>query len=119
MSPIFLWMIMLFVVLILGCFMDVNSIMMITLPIYMPVVNTLGINPLLFGVTMLICLEVGCITPPFGVILFAMSGVVPKDITLGDIYRAGVPFIICDLVGVAVIMAFPILALWLPSIMIQ
>ena len=114
---IFLHICMLLGVMFMGTFIDTTSIMMITLPIYMPIVHALHINPVWFGVTMLMSFEIGATSPPFGVILFVMKGVVPADITMGDIYRAALPFIGCDWVSLATVMTFPALALWLPSIM--
>jgi len=78
--PILIIIGMLVVVLILGCFMETVAIMMITLPIYMPVVNALGFNTVWFGVLMLIALETGLITPPFGVTLFVMKGVLLREL---------------------------------------
>lgn len=116
-SPLITLIMMQVVVLILGAFMDAFSIMMITLPIYMPIINALGFNPVWFAVIMLINIDVGGITPPFGLGLFAMKGVAPPDTTMGDIIKATVPFILCDFLAMALIMIFPAIALWLPSIM--
>jgi TRAP-type mannitol/chloroaromatic compound transport system permease large subunit len=65
----------------------------------------------------LINMEMGMTTPPFGFLLFVMKGVAPKGTTMGDIYRAGFPFLLCDLVAMALIMMFPIIALWMPNTM--
>jgi TRAP-type C4-dicarboxylate transport system permease large subunit len=108
--PIIILIGMMVVILILGCFMETVAIMMITIPIYMPVVNTLGFNPIWFGVMMLIALETGLITPPFGVTLFVMKGVAPPDVTMSDIWKAVTPYVIIDIVCIALVMAFPILA---------
>jgi len=108
---------MMVLVLILGCFMDVVAMMLICLPIYMPVVNALGFNPVWFGVLFLLNLEMAATTPPFGLTLFVMKGVAPRDTTMGDIYRAGLPFLSCDAIVMALIIAFPIIALWLPGLM--
>src|SRR3972149_4410292 len=91
--PIVILIGMLVVVLILGCFMETVSIMMITIPIYMPVVHAFGYNTIWFGVLMLITLETGLITPPFGVTLFVMKGVAPSEVTMSDIWRAVTPFV--------------------------
>jgi tripartite ATP-independent transporter DctM subunit len=115
-SPIAIHIAMLLVVLFLGMIMDITSIMMITIPIFTPVVGLTGINPLWWGVTVLICLEIGVISPPFGIILFTMKGLVPKDVGMGDIYKATYPFIACDLVGLALVLTCPFLVLWLPKI---
>ncbi len=108
---------MLAVVLIMGCFMETVAIMMITIPIYMPVVNALGFNKIWFGVMMLIALETGLITPPFGVTLFVMKGVAPSDVTMGDIWKAVTPYVIVDLLCIALVLAMPSIATIVPSLM--
>ena len=105
------------VVVILGCFMDVVAIMMITLPIFLPAIEALGFNPVWFAVIMLINIEMALLTPPFGISLFVMKGVAPPDTTMGDIYRAAFPFVVLDAVAMALIIAFPAIALWLPGLM--
>ena len=89
--------------------------MMITIPLYMPIVKALGFNPLWFGVLMLVNLEIAATTPPFGLNLFVMKGVAPMETTMGDIYKAALPFILFDLVALTLIIAFPGIALWLPA----
>jgi len=91
--------------------------MMITIPIYMPVINALGYNTIWFGVMMLIALETGLITPPFGVTLFVMKGVAPSEITMADIWKAVTPYVIIDILCIALVMAFPIMATFVPSLM--
>ncbi|MDP2931790.1 MAG: TRAP transporter large permease subunit [Chloroflexota bacterium] len=103
--------------LILGCFMPPSAIMLITLPLLMPVAIKLGFNPVWFGVIYLLNMEIGQITPPYGVGLFMMKQVAPPGTTMGDIIRAAVPFIICDLITMVILMAFPQISLWLPSMM--
>ena len=105
------------IVVILGCFMDVVAILLITLPIFVPVIKILGFDPVWFSVLMLINTEVAGISPPFGLNLFVMKGLVPPDITMGDIYRAGLPFCGLSLLAMAIIMIVPPIALWLPSMM--
>ena len=108
---------MLVVVIIMGCFMETVAIMMITIPIYMPVVNALGFNKIWFGVMMLIALETGLITPPFGVTLFVMKGVAPPEVTMGDIWKAVTPYVIVDLLCIALVLAMPSIATIVPSLM--
>jgi TRAP-type C4-dicarboxylate transport system permease large subunit len=105
------------ILLFLGCFMEQVAMMMITLPIFMPVVNALHFDPIWFGVMMLINLEVGMLTPPFGMILFVMKGVAPKDVTMTRVYSAAMPFVVMDIVAIGLIMAFPPIATFLPGIM--
>jgi TRAP-type mannitol/chloroaromatic compound transport system permease large subunit len=84
----------------------------------MPLVDALGFNSVWFGLLFLINIEMGQTTPPFGLLLFVMKGVAPAGTTMGDIYKAGIPFLICDLATMGLIIAFPIIALWLPNIML-
>ncbi|MFH1123079.1 MAG: TRAP transporter large permease subunit [Pseudomonadota bacterium] len=115
--PLVLLLCMMLVVMFLGCFMEQMSILMITLPIFMPVCNALGWNPLWFGLMLLINMSIANLSPPFGIELFVMKGVAPSDTTMGDIYRASVPFIIMDALVIVLVIIFPPLALWLPSVM--
>jgi len=103
------------IILFLGCLMDVVSIMMITLPIFIPVVRQLGYSDVWFAVIYLINIEIAGISPPFGLSLFVMRGVAPKGTTMADVYQAALPFIGCSLFAMMLIMAFPALALWLPG----
>jgi tripartite ATP-independent transporter DctM subunit len=104
-------------IVVLGTFMESVSIMMITFPIFMPIINALGFNPIWFGLLVLINMEIGMKTPPFGLCLFVMKGVVQVGTTMMDIYRSVIPFIAIDLVAMLVIMFFPPIALYLPSLM--
>jgi tripartite ATP-independent transporter DctM subunit len=115
--PIVILIGMLVVILILGCFMETVAIMMITIPIYMPVVNAFGYNPIWFGVLMLIALETGLITPPFGVTLVVMKVVAPPEITMADIWKAVTPYVIIDILCIVLVLAMPILATVVPSLM--
>jgi TRAP-type C4-dicarboxylate transport system permease large subunit len=116
-APIVILIGMLVVILILGCFMETVAIMMITIPIYMPVVNVFGYNTIWFGILMLITLETGLITPPFGVTLFVMKGVAPPNITMADIWRAVTPYVIVDILCIALVMAIPNIATVVPNLM--
>ena len=109
---------MLVMVFFLGIFVDQVSIMMITIPLFVPVVDALGVDPFWFAIIMLIDLEIALTTPPFGVLLFIMKGVAPKGTTMTDIYGAVLPFVLCDTFAVILVMVFPPLALWLPSLML-
>jgi tripartite ATP-independent transporter DctM subunit len=115
--PIVILIGMLIVILILGCFMETVAIMMITIPIYMPVVNAFHYNPIWFGVLMLIALETGLITPPFGVTLFVMKGVAPPEVTMSDIWKAVTPYVIVDMLCIVLVLVMPILATVVPSLM--
>ena len=90
---------MMLILLFLGCFVDQVSMMLITLPFFMPLVQRLGIDPIWFGVMFLICMQLGLLTPPFGLLLFTMKGVAPPGITMQQIYAASVPYIVFGRAG--------------------
>jgi tripartite ATP-independent transporter DctM subunit len=105
------------ILLILGCLMEQVSIMMLTVPIFFPLAQSLGFDLIWFGVIVMLSLEIGLITPPFGLGLFVLIGVAPKGTTLFEAAAAGVPYILCAIAVVACIVAFPPIALYLPSLM--
>jgi len=102
---------------ILGCFINPTGIIMLTIPIYFPIIIELGFDPIWFGVLFIINMEMGFLTPPFGFNLFYMKAVVPKHITLIDIYRSVIPFVILQGIGLAICMIFPQIILWLPQVL--
>jgi tripartite ATP-independent transporter DctM subunit len=104
------------VILFLGCFMDQLSMMLLTAPIFFPLAKTLGFDLTWFGLIMLLALEIGYTTPPFGLLLFVMKGVSPPGTTMREIYLSALPFIACVLVLIGLIIAFPPLATWLPGV---
>ena len=114
-SPFQLVLGMIAVLLFLGCFMDQVSMMMITLPFFMPLAQLAGIDLVWFGVLMLILLEIGFTTPPFGLLLFVMKGVAPPDTTMRQIYMAAAPFIGLEIATVAILFIAPKVATWLPG----
>lgn len=105
------------VILILGCFLDSGAIALITIPIFLPIIQSLGFDPIWFGILFVMNCEMGLLTPPFGINLFVMRSVAPKDVTTGDIYRSIVPYVALQALGLAIVMIFPQIALWLPSVM--
>ncbi len=111
-APIVLVLLMQVVILALGTFMEQIAIMLITLPVFMPIVTALGFDPIWFGVLMLINLQMALTTPPFGLILFVVKGVAPAGTTMREIYLAGLPFLACDAVVLALVMAFPGALAW-------
>jgi len=115
-APLAMLTVMLGVILFLGCFMDQLSMMLLTAPIFFPLAKTLGFDLTWFGLIMLLALEIGYTTPPFGLLLFVMKGVAPPGTTMRDIYLAGMPFIACVLLLIALIIVFPPIATWLPAI---
>lgn len=114
-DPIWMLMAMFGVLLILGMFMEQISIMLLTVPIFFPLAETLGFDLVWFGLIMLLALEISFTTPPFGLLLFVMKGVAPPSTTMREIYFAAIPFILCSLAVVALLVAFPALGTWLPG----
>jgi len=108
---------MMLILLFLGCFVDQVSMMLITLPFFMPLVQRLGVDPIWFGVLFLICMQLGLLTPPFGLLLFTMKGVAPPGITMQQIYAASVPYILFGLAVLVAIFMFPPIATWLPGVL--
>jgi tripartite ATP-independent transporter DctM subunit len=102
------------VLLILGCFMSVIAIMLITIPLVVPVVTSLGFNPVWFGVVYIICMEMGAITPPFGLNLFVIKNIASQDTTMADVFRSSLPWIGLQLMLVILLFIFPKLTTWLP-----
>lgn len=103
---------------ILGMFLDPAGIIMLTTPIFVPIIVELGFDPLWFGILFVINMEMAYITPPFGFNLFIMKGIVPPGINMANIYRAIIPFVFLQAICLVLVMAFPGLATWLPELMI-
>jgi tripartite ATP-independent transporter DctM subunit len=107
---------MMLILIFLGVFVDQVSMMLITLPIFMPVVQQLGIDRVWFGVMFLICMQLGLLLPPHGLLLMTMKGVVPPQVRMGHIFRAVVPYIVLSVVMLALVFFLPVVALWLPNL---
>lgn len=116
-SPLWMVFAMQVVILIMGCFMEPLSIMMLTIPIFFPIVQALDLSPIWFAALMLLNMEMATITPPFGLVLFVVKGVAPPGTTLGHIYRAALPFIACEAAVLVLLLVFPGLVTWLPAMM--
>lgn len=101
---------------LLGMVMDDLPIIMITVPIYVPLTTLLGFDPLWFGILFIVNMQMAYLTPPFGFVLFYMKGVVPPNISMGDIYRSVWPFIGLQTLCLVIIMVFPDIVLWLPGL---
>ncbi|KAA0889427.1 TRAP transporter large permease subunit [Pusillimonas sp. ANT_WB101] len=106
---------MMLVIFLLGMVLDPVGIMLITLPVFIPVVESLGFDLIWFGILFVINMELGYMTPPFGFNLFYLKGVVPPGITMGDIYRSVWPFVIVQIIGMGILMMFPSIVTWLPQ----
>jgi tripartite ATP-independent transporter DctM subunit len=107
---------MMLILIFLGIFVDQVSMMLITLPIFMPIVQQLGIDPVWFGVMFLICMQLGLLLPPHGWLLMTMKGVVPPQVTMSHIFRAVVPYIVLSVAMLVLVFFLPAVALWLPNI---
>jgi len=120
--PISKWYIFAFMMLtifFMGCVMDPGSILFITIPIFLPIIQKLGFDPLWFGIVMLLNLEIATITPPVGLNLYVLKGIAPPEVTLNDIIRGCAPYWAIDAIALLIIILFPALATWLPNLMIQ
>ena len=100
----------------LGMFLDDIAILFLCMPIYVPIIKTLGFDPVWFAVLYVMNMQMAYITPPYGLNLFYMKAVAPKEITLSDIYRSIVPFLGIQAIALILLIVFPKIALWLPSL---
>ena len=105
------------VLILLGMFMDATSMMLITVPIFFPLAHALGFDLIWYGLFVLITIEMAGTTPPFGLLLYVMLGVAPKGTTILQVAGAAFPFLVCDTILILILVAFPGVALWLPSLM--
>jgi tripartite ATP-independent transporter DctM subunit len=108
---------MMLLLIFLGIFVDQVSMMLITLPVFMPIVQRLEIDLIWFGVLYLICMQLGLLLPPHGLLLMTMKGVAPKEVTMAHIFRAVVPYVAMSLVLLVIIIVFPAIATWLPNLL--
>jgi len=97
--------------------MSLVAIMMITLPIFVPVITALGYDPVWFATIFLLNIEMALTTPPLGMNLYVMKTAATPDTTMRDIVMAAFPFLVCDAIAMGLIIAFPVIALWLPNLM--
>ena len=115
------WMVMagmIVILLFLGCFVDQVSMMLITLPFFMPMVQHFAWDPLWYGVIYLICMQLGLLTPPFGMLLFTMRSVAPKEIPTSEIFAAVMPYVLMGVLMIALVLLLPGLATWLPAVLL-
>ncbi|RPH66163.1 MAG: TRAP transporter large permease [Burkholderiales bacterium] len=110
---------MVLVLLFLGCFVDQVSMLMITVPFFIPLARAVDIDLLWLGVIYLLSMEISFLTPPFGLLLFVMKGVAPPDITLGTVYRAAIPFLLLELLVLGLLVLLPEMGTWLPNRMVN
>ena len=105
-----------FTYLLMGTFLDDTAMLIIVAPLYVPLVINLGFNPIWYGVLYTITCQIAYMTPPFGYNLFLMKAMAPKEVSLADIYRSIVPFVLVMIVGLVIVMMFPGISLWLPNL---
>lgn len=115
-SPFMIVSVMLLIIVALGFFMEQTAIMMITLPIMMPVIISLGVDQIWFAVLYLICLQIGQLTPPVGLALFTMKGVSPPEVSMRDVWEGAIPFVILDITALFIMALIPSIITWLPGL---
>jgi tripartite ATP-independent transporter DctM subunit len=115
-SPLAVIAAMLLLLVFLGLFVEQVSMMLITLPIYMPLVQKYGVDPVWFGVMFLICMQLGLLLPPHGLLLMTMKGVAPPQVTMLHIFQAVLPYIAMSLFLLALVFLVPAVAVWLPGL---
>jgi tripartite ATP-independent transporter DctM subunit len=117
-SPLAVVALMMLTLVFLGIFIDQVSMMLITLPVFMPLVAKLGIDAVWFGVLFLICMQLGLLLPPHGLLLMTMRGVAPPEVTFAHIFQAVVPYVAMSLALLALLLLLPALATWLPNLLV-
>jgi C4-dicarboxylate transporter DctM subunit len=115
--PIGILAVVLLIYIVLGCIMDVPAMIVITVPIFYPVLNGLGLNDIWVAILIIKIVEIAAITPPIGLNVYVLKGVVGDVVTVGDIFRGIIPFFVMDVLTLALLVAVPQIALWLPSTM--
>nr|WP_244444623.1 TRAP transporter large permease subunit [Nitratireductor basaltis] len=114
-TPLVIVLIMMAILVVLGLFMDWIGIALLTMPIFVPIIIKLGMDPVWFGILFAMNMQVSYLSPPFGPAAFYLKSVAPKDMSLSEIFRALVPFIAIQVVALAIVLFFPEVALWLPN----
>ncbi|WP_026291555.1 TRAP transporter large permease [Marinobacterium rhizophilum] len=116
-SPMWVIIMMLCCYFVLGMFLDDFAIVFITVPLFVPIVESLGFDTIWFAVLFIVSMQCAYLTPPFGYNLFYMRSVAPPEVTIYDLYKAAVPFIVLQIIGLGLLLAFPQIALWLPEVL--
>lgn len=114
-SPFGILMLMMGILVILGMFLDWVGILFLAVPVFLPLIQELGFDPIWFGILYLVNMQVSFLSPPFGYALFYVRGAA-RHIAMGEIYRAALPFVIIQVIGLALVIAFPGIATWLPRL---
>jgi TRAP-type mannitol/chloroaromatic compound transport system permease large subunit len=107
--------VLLLIVFIAGFILDWVSVVLITLPIFLPILSQYDIDPIWFATVMIVVIQTSYLTPPMAPSIFYLRSIAPKSITFGDMYKGVMPFIVCQLIVLALVMIFPELATYLPS----
>jgi tripartite ATP-independent transporter DctM subunit len=115
-SPTMLVVVMMLILIVLGCFVDQISMMLLTLPFFMPLIVAAGVDQVWFGVLFLIAMQMGLMTPPFGLLLFTMKSVVPPSVTMRDVYLSAAPYVIISVIMLIAVFFIPGIATWLPAL---
>jgi len=116
-SPMIVLFIILFIYIILGCILPVVAMLAISLPIFFPILSGLGFDGIWFGIMIILEVEIAALTPPVGLNVYVLKAVVGDLLSTGGIFRSILPFFILDLIILAILIAFPMISLWLPSMM--
>jgi tripartite ATP-independent transporter DctM subunit len=114
--PIMVIIVICLIYVVLGCAMESLSMMLLTVPIFFPLVQSLGFDPVWFGILIVCVIEISLITPPVGMNVFVLSSVLP-DVPTGQIWKGVTPFVFADVVRLAILIAFPVIALFLPQLL--
>lgn len=115
-TPIMVVVAIMVIYVILGTFMEELTMILLTLPVFFPIVQALGMDPVWFGILIVVIVEIGLISPPVGMNMFVLNSLLP-NVGLPAIFKGVLPFMWADVVRLAILIAFPSLSLWLPSLM--
>ena len=105
---------MMLIILVLGMVMDDWAIILLCTPLFIPIIDELGIDKLWFGALFIVNIQIAYLTPPFGFVLFWIKGVLPSDVSMGDVYNSVGPFVVIQIFGLLLVFLFPAIATWLP-----
>lgn len=114
MAPMLVMAVILLIYLVLGCFLDSLAMILLTVPIFFPIVQNIGYDPVWFGVIVVMVVELGLITPPIGMNVFVIKGMAP-DVNLSDIYKGVMPFVLAQILLIIIVFLVPAIILWLPE----
>jgi C4-dicarboxylate transporter DctM subunit len=114
MHPMAVMAVILLIYLVMGCFLDALAMILLTVPIFFPIITDLGFDPVWFGIIVVMVVELGLITPPIGMNVFVIKGMMP-DVKLSSIYKGVIPFVIAQFILIIMVFLIPDIALWLPE----